>query len=302
MDNQSYQDGLANRPMAPGTDQNSYKAGQTERESASAYNPGSSSGNQAAKNGFDWGPKVSVDGAAFTLFLTSPLLFTIYPVWGHSLYAPYALAFWLSTISHLPTGGALLIGIVGWIAMFFFGMRLETAVSQWAIYRTLRAVGRWAAAFLLVIWFATSNGSHEDMAHLVNRASVKALFCGLLAAILAHFVFRRGDRIYFPVEREVRKRNALAGKGEALKRPWIKRFFYSLLWNIPVVLACKLTVRMIVELFVDNPKVTFYPQYGSFVYMSAVAIWLILCFTGLLPGTGKIKVSAAALKAAANDT
>lgn len=46
-----------------------------------------------------------------------------------------------------------------------------------------------------------------------SKAAGDKLLEGILVAILVHFIFRRGDRIYFPVWAQVRKREE-RGEGD----------------------------------------------------------------------------------------
>ena len=163
----------------------------------------------------------------------------------------------------------------------------------------IRTVSRWVTPFLFVIWMGTSNGSFETMGQLVNRASGGTFFGGILAAILAHFVFRKADRIYFPVAKEVAKMEELAARGESLKRGFGKRVVYSLLWIVPVVALSNLTIRLVVGLIMDDAdRVAFYARNSPFVILASLAIWLVLSITGLLPGTGRVAMSNEKLRSA----
>jgi len=65
MDSTSYEHGRSGIAPGPNTDMDSYMEGKRAAEERN---------------------RVPIDGAAFTLLLTSPLLFTVFPVWGLSLY------------------------------------------------------------------------------------------------------------------------------------------------------------------------------------------------------------------------
>jgi hypothetical protein len=231
--------------------------------------------------------------------MMSPLLFTVFPVWGLSLWVAGGGVFWLLSLTPLHVGIAVVGGVAAWFAAFFLGTRLEQAASQFAIYRMIRTVGRWVTPFLFVIWMGTSNGSLETMGQLFDRASGGTFFAGILAAILAHFVFRKADRIYFPVAKEVAKMEELAARGESLKRGFGKRVVYSLLWIVPVVALSNLTIRVVVGLIMDDAdRVAFYARYSPFVILTSLAIWLVLSITGLLPGTGRVAMTNEKLQSA----
>jgi len=293
MDRQSYEDGRTGQSIGPNTDVNAYRSGQLHTE-AGTYKPGFEGGgeSQASSEPLVTAPKVEVDGAAFTLLVTSPLLFTVFPVWGLSLYAVGGGAAWLVSLASSQSATAIVAGLIGWFAAFFFGIRLEQVASQLAIYRMVRTVGRWVTPFLVVIWMGTANGSFETMGQLVNRASPGIFCAGILASILAHFVFRKADRIYFPVTKEVAKMRELAERGESLKRGFGKRIIYSLMWIVPVLLVSNLSIRLGVGLIMDDAdRVAFYAHYSTFVILAGVAGWLILSVAGILPGTGRVAMS-----------
>lgn len=183
------------------------------------------------------------------------------------------------------------------LGAFIFGIRLEVAASQLAPYRMVRTVSRWVTPFLFVIWMGTSNGSLETMEQLVNRASGGTFFGGILAAILAHFVFRKADGIYFPVAKEVAKMRELAARGESLKRGFGKRVVYSLLWIIPCVAVCNLIVRVTIGLIMeDAARLAFYGRYGDFVSVASLVAWIALSIAGILPGTGAVAIDAEKLQ------
>ena len=300
MDRQSYEDGRTGRAFGPNTDVDAYRIGQRHAD-AGLYKPGVEGGgqSQASSEPLIPAPKVEINGVAFTLLLTSPLLFTVFPVWGLSLYAVGGGAAWLVSLASPQSATAIIAGLIGWFAAFVFGIRLEQVASQFAIYRMIRTVGRWVTPFLFVIWMRTSNGSLETMGQLFDRASGGTFFAGILAAILAHFVFRKADRIYFPVAKEVAKMQELAARGESLKRGFGKRVVYSLLWIVPVVALSNLTIRVVVGLIMDDAdRVAFYARYSPFVILTSLAIWLVLSITGLLPGTGRVAMTNEKLQSA----
>jgi hypothetical protein len=137
------------------------------------------------------------------------------------------------------------------------------------------------------------------MEQLVNRASGGTFLGGILAAILAHFIFRKADRIYFPVAKEIAKMQELAARGESLKRGVGKRAVYSLLWIIPSIAVCNLIVRVTIGLVMeDAARVAFYGRYGDVVSVASFVVWLVLSIAGILPGTGSVAISAEKLQSA----
>lgn len=229
----------------------------------------------------------------------------MFPVWGLSLYVASGGVFWLVSLANASariagaSGVGILFGVAAWFAAFFFGMRLEKVASQFALYRMVRTVSRWVASFLFVIWMGTSNGSFETIGQLVNRASPETFWGGILAAILAHFVFKRADRIFFPVATQVAKLEELATRGESLKRGFAKRVVYSLLWIVPVVAVSNLTIRFVVGLIMeDADRVAFYARYSPVVILASLTVWLVLSIAGILPGTGRVAMSNEKLQSA----
>jgi len=278
MDSTSYEHGRSGIAPGPNTDMDSYMEGKRAAEQRN---------------------NVPIDGAAFTLLVTSPFLFTIYPVWGLSLYVAGGGVFWLLSLTGANGGLLVLAGLAAAFAAFFFGIRLERVASQFAVYRMVRTVSRWVTPFLFVIWMGTSNGSFESMGQLVDRASPQTVFTGILVAIAAHFIFRRADRLYFPVAKDVAKMRELAARGESLKRGFGKRIVYSLLWIVPVVAVSNLIIRLVVgSIMEDADRVAFYGHYGTYVSVATAAFWLVLCIAGILPGTGRVAMSNEKLQSA----
>jgi hypothetical protein len=298
MDRRSYEDGRTGQASGPNTDLGAYRQGQLH-DQAGTYKPGFEGGgeSQASSEPLIPTPKVEVDGSAFTLLITSPLLFTVFPVWGASLWVAGGGVYWLMSQASSQSATAIVPAVVAWLAAFFFGIRLEGVASQFFIYRMFRTVSRWVTAFLFVIWMGTANGSSETYQQEINRATPETLVGGILAAIAAHFVFKLADRIYFPVARQMKKMEKLAASGESLKRGFPKRVVYSLMWIVPVLLVSNLTIRLGVGLIMDDAdRVAFYAHYSPVVILAGLAIWLILSVVGILPGTGRVAMTNERLK------
>ena len=278
MDLTSHEHGRLGIPPGPNTNMADYLAGQRAAEDRK---------------------HAPVDGAGFTLLVMSPLLFTVFPVWGLSLWVTGIGVYWLVSLADLPTGFAVVTSLAATFAAFFFGIRLEQVASQFALYRIVRTLSRWITPFLFVIWMGTANGSFETMGQLVDRAKPETFLYGILASILAHFVFRMADRIYFPVAKHVARMEELAARGESLKRGFGKRVVYSLLWIFPVVAASNLTIRLVVgSIMEDVDRVAFYVHYSNVVILASLTIWLVLSIGGILPGTGRVAMSNEKLRSA----
>ena len=280
MDTTSHEHGRLGIPPGPNTNMDDYMAGQRAAEER--------------KN-------APINGAGFTLLVMSPLLFTVFPVWGLSIWVAGVGVYWLISLGmgDSRSGFAILAGLIAAFAAFFFGIRPEQVASQFAIYRMVRTVSRWVTPFLFVIWMGTANGSFETMRQLVDRAKPETFVYGIIAAILSHFVFRMADRIYFPVAKHVAKMEELAARGESLKRGFGKRVVYSLLWMVPVVAVSNLIVRVVVgSIMEDGDRVAFYAQYADFVTVASFALWLVLSTIGILPGTGRVAMSNEKLRSA----
>ena len=268
MDWKSYEDGRLGLGVGPNTDMDSYMEGKRARES-----------------------KTAVPGVAFTLLIVAPFLFLVYPALGLTIYAIFLAVVYLLFLAGLSGGLNILFGVILGIAGFFPAYKLEAIVSQFAPYRFFRVVLRPIAVFCLTV--ALRSGAAFDNNHAIdfNRVAGDKLLEGILAAILMHFILRRADRLYFPVLAQVRRQQERAAKGIPDQRPLLKRFWYSLFWIIPVVAILNLMIRLIVGEVTEGPqeRAAFYQQYSMFVYILDFIVWFTLAFTGILPGTAKIR-------------
>ncbi len=273
MDWKTFEDGKAGRPMADGADLKSYLAGQQERHQPA-------------------GPKVEVPGSAFTLIIVSPLIWVVYPVLGLVAMAPFAAIIALAGGWSAAGPGAFLVGVLLGAAAFFFGLRLEARASQFAPYRVVRMVMRWAGALVARFTFAASpdmNPFHID----IDRAPPPTLFTALILVFVVHYVFRTLDRLYFPVWKHVEANYAVEASGQRLERPRAKRILYTFLWILPGFALLNLAIRLVVDAATDGPaaRVAFYRHYEGFVYLADVVVWVLLAFFGILPGTSRYRRS-----------
>jgi Na+-driven multidrug efflux pump len=90
------------------------------------------------------------------------------------------------------------------------------------------------------------------------------------------------------------------------KKNLVKRILISFVWFIPVCMLVGGIVGMFVGGFASsntsgfqeghstgrNAMKEFMHQYGQIVFLGDVVIWFLLCFFGILPGTGKPKEKA----------
>lgn len=270
MDWKAFEDGKAGRPMADGADLMSYTKGADERRQLNA------------------GPKVEVPGVAFTLIIVAPLIWVVYPVVGGALLAGfYGVVVGLGGGYDHAGVGVIALGVVAALVGFFYGLRLEARISQFAPYRWIRMVMRWIGAGVVVFAFAASpdmNPAHID----INRAPPSTLAIAIVVAVLMHFVFRTMDRLYFPVWTHVRENAAIQAAGDgSLPRPMARRIINTLLWLFPVWGITNLLIRLVVDQMTDGVagRKAFYAHYEPLVYAADLVIWLGLCFFGILPGT-----------------
>lgn len=273
MDWKTFEDGKAGRPMADGADLKSYVAGQQERHAPA-------------------GPRTEISGVAFTLIVVAPLIWVAYPVAGFTLlagwYLPVTLAGGFEKASMAPMVLGLILALVG----FFYGLKLESRASQFALYRVIRMVTRWAGALVARFTFAASpdmNPFHIDL----NRAPPSTLFTGLIVVFLVHYTFRTLDRLYFPVWKHVEANQAVEASGQRLKRPLAKRVLYTFLWILPGFALLNLIIRFVVDAVTTGPaaRIAFYQHYEGFVYLADFVVWLLLAVTGILPGTSRYRRS-----------
>jgi hypothetical protein len=192
MDPQSYQDGRAGNAPGPNTDYTAYQSGRADREREAAQQG-------PAEKRIDWGsffPKANVSGVGLAIFLMAPFLWMPYPVLGLSLMGVFGAIVMLMRWLHVPSGPAVLIGLLPCVLAFFWAMALEVKASQFPAYRWFRMAWRPAIAFV----FASALGTTGNIRTATpDKLTAAGIIIGLIAAFLAHKVFRAMDRIYFRV-------------------------------------------------------------------------------------------------------
>jgi hypothetical protein len=271
----SYEDGRAGRPVDSDTDLREYNRGERDRTEAEAA-------------GWNQGKKVEISGVGFTLLLVSPFLILVYPVLGLTLYVVAGAMFALVYFTPLTKEIGIFIGFIACVASFFPAVNFEVKASQFKLYRIARTLWRvvnFSGLPVLVAGIMSYRGSGQ-----IDPAAAGGAFSGgLITALVVHFLFRRCDRMYFPVWAEVEKLQELEERGISQRRRPLKRVFNSLLWSVPVVIVLSVSVRAFVGGMAEGPLevAEFYDQYAAVVYGLTFLIWLVLCIAGILPGTGQ---------------
>lgn len=240
---------------------------------------------------------VPVYVSIFLLLLMLPALFTVYPVWGSIIHLVLGAVMTILRLFPLPQIVKLCIALVPCVAMFFYAVRFEGVVSQFAFYRGFRVFSRFVWTFMFVVWLLMNNQPPKTSPEIADSASGVALFAGLVAGIAVHFIFRWLDRLFFPVAKEIKKIETLKAKGRSLKRGIAERILYGFLWLIPVGVACQVVINILTGMIMDEAtRAQFNKSCGPLVVVIYVVVWSILAFTGILPGTARVKVSAEKLQ------
>lgn len=240
---------------------------------------------------------VPVYVSTFLLFLMLPALFTVYPVWGSTVHLVLGVTMTILRLVPISQMLKLCIAMVPCVAMFFYAVRFEGVVSQFAFYRGFRVFSRFVWTFMFVVWLLMNNQPPKTSPEIADSASGVALFAGLVAAIAVHFIFRWLDRLFFPVAKEIKKIETLKAKGRSLKRGIGERILYGVLWLVPVMVACQIVLNILTGIIMDEAtRAQFNKSCGLLVFVIYLVVWSILGIAGILPGTGKVKVSAQKLQ------
>lgn len=190
MNQDGYKAGLQGLPFQVGMDQTDYDAGQSdaEKKKASEAPPA---------------PKIEVDGVGFTAVLMAPFLAVMYPTMGLIAAAGAAVAgFAAGALRPADQAPIMFAAIFGGLAMLFFGYKAEHALSRFRIYRAVRHVVRLILLGLLVaqlLMTEFNNTWTTTPIDAFNHASGGAIFAAIVAVFVMHWIFRRLDRVFFPV-------------------------------------------------------------------------------------------------------
>ena len=191
-----YQEGRAGNAVGPNTDVVAHLSGQADRAREEAAAAAQRAG---AEKRIDWStffPKANVSGVGFTILLMAPFLWMPYPVLGLTLIGVFGAIVTVMRWLHVPSGPAVLIGLLPCVMAFFWAMALEAKASQFSSYRWFRTAWRPLIAFV----FGSALGTTGDIRTAQpDKLTAAGIIIGLVAAFLAHKLFRAMDRIYFRV-------------------------------------------------------------------------------------------------------
>lgn len=188
MSEDDYKAGLRGDGWSPGMDRPSFEAGQSKRRAEDAIRD------------FGTGPKTEVSGPGLVGVIMAPILALMYPTAGLIVGATIALVFALSGL--LPPGLQplrVILIIVAAVLALVVALKAEHIVSRFKPYRVLRHVFRLIAVGLITFGAIIGVGPGRDFDRAFNQASGGAIFAGLAAVVLMHFLFPRLDRVFFPV-------------------------------------------------------------------------------------------------------
>jgi hypothetical protein len=210
MDQDSYQAGRSGQAIGPNTDVVAHQSGQADRAREEAAQQ--SSGEKRT----DWStffPKAQVSGVGLTILLMAPFLWMPYPVLGLTLIGVFGAIVTLMRWFNVPSGPAVFIGLLPCVLAFFWAMALEAKASQFPVYRWIRTAWRPLIAFV----FGSALGSTGNIRTAQpDKLTAAGIIIGLIAAFLAHKLFRAMDRIYFRVpELEQKEREEALTRAKA---------------------------------------------------------------------------------------
>jgi len=275
MGENDYQTGYRGGQYHHGMDRGEYERGKGQRETEDAV------GRMAGG-----GQPVEVPGVAWTLILASPIIWTVYPVLGLTLYAVVGAMMGLCFLFHIPKEWALFPGLIIGVMSFFPGLKLELMASQITAYRWFRGFLR---IFLTCgLTTALSSGSN------LNKINVEpsALTGGFTTAVIVFIVFQRLDLMYFPARAEIKKLQEKIAKGERPQRPKLKRVFFGFCWLLPTIALLLLLEGVVIRLFMNAIEGReLWERLRPVLAWVNFAVWVLLFLTGKLPGTGKYAFS-----------
>jgi hypothetical protein len=189
MSDDPYKAGLKGLPMQYGMDQTEYNKGVADAEKkARAETPA---------------PKVEVDGVSYTMILMAPFLAVMYPTMGLIAAAGATVAgFAVAALGPSQQAAIMFAAIFGALATLYHGYKAEHALSRFRIYRVVRHVVRLILLGLLVaqlLMTEFNNTWTTSPIDAFNQASGGAIFAAIVAVFVMHWLFRRLDRVFFPV-------------------------------------------------------------------------------------------------------
>lgn len=190
MSQDDYKSGMQGIPWSPDMDRTDYDAGKSVHDQRKAL-----AGPSA--------PKTEVDGVGFTMLLMAPILAVMYPAVGVTVAAGATVgALIVLAISPSAQMGTLFAMLIGGVATAVFGIKAEHALSRFRAYRIVRHVVRLVLIGALVaqiLMTGFNNPWSTSPIDAFNRSSGGSIFAAIVAVFILHWLFRRFDRIFFPV-------------------------------------------------------------------------------------------------------
>lgn len=205
MSEDDYKAGLRGHEWSPMMDRQSYEAGESKRKATEDI------------MGAGAGPKTEVSGPGLVGVIMAPILALMYPTAGLVVSAAIVSVFALTNFlpKHLEVLRILLL-IATAILALILALKAEHAVSNFKPYRIFRHIFRLIAVGSITFGAIIGVGPNTTFEKAFNNASGGAIFGGLVAIALMHFIFPMLDRVFFPVMDDRAKRYAIkyAGKSE----------------------------------------------------------------------------------------
>lgn len=190
MSQDDYKSGMQGIPWSPDMDRTDYDAGKSVHDQRKAL-----AGPSA--------PKTEVDGVGFTMLLMAPILAVMYPAVGATVAVGATIgALIVLAISPSAQMGTLFAMLIGGVATAIFGIKAEHALSRFRLYRIARHVVRLVLIGALVaqiLMTGFNNPWSTSPIDAFNRSSGGSIFAAIVAVFILHWLFRRFDRIFFPV-------------------------------------------------------------------------------------------------------
>lgn len=309
MDRQSYEDGRTGQAAGPNTNMDAYRAGQREAD-AGMYKPGWEGENKKSDSGGGWSPAAGsgpATGISFGLMIMAPFMYMVYPAGGLLALGIIGALVVMMNWLHVPSFTVMMSAIVLAFAAFFIGIWAERKVSQSGVYRAVRQGWRILVSCALLSGSILQAGGKDinsfKMDLLIKNSDqvFGAFVVTLISIVIAFWLIRKADRIYFPVESLLAEETqAKAGVKAAAVKPKgaFQRAMMSLVWLLPVALVTHLIIRLLIDGYfqfmpseseTEELRLDFYHKNLIFLYMTDIMVWLLLSIKGILPGTKKWK-------------